>query len=310
MFRNRLEKNAKKLKPWSRRHRIEAYRLYDRDIPEFPCIIDVYGKYFVVYDRSDARIERDRERLPVALAALQEAFAVDRRSIFLKARERQKGETQYEKMESSGHEFDVREGEALFRVNLSDYLDTGLFLDHRLMRERVRGGSAGKRVLNLFSYTGSVSVAAALGGAARVTSVDLSATYTEWARENFRLNGLPLVRHDFVQANALEFLREPRAPLYDLVFLDPPTFSNSKRMSGDFEVERDQDSLVGLCMPWLAPGGQLWFSCNKRTFRLSAAILAGYSVRDVTGDTIPFDFRDRKIHCAFEIGVLDGAAGF
>ena len=303
---NRIKKNAARLKPWAQRHRIDAYRLYDRDIPEFPAIIDRYADRFVVYDRGDASSERDRAHVTLAARALEDGFGVSPDRIFLKTRARQSRENQYEKLGDRGEEFSVREGEALFRVNLSDYLDTGLFLDHRLIRERVRKRARDRDVLNLFSYTGSVSVCAALGGARAVTSVDLSTTYTNWAQENFRLNSLSLENHEFVRANALEWLRNAastaRARRYDLVFLDPPTFSKSKRMGEEtFEVERDQVELVRLCMERVAPGGELWFSCNKRTFRLAAEIESRYQVKDVTLDTIPFDFRDQKIHRAFEI---------
>lgn len=300
MFRNRIAKNSARVAPWAERNGIEAYRLYDRDIPEFPFIIDRYQDKFVVYDRGDARIERDRARLPAAVAELQASFGAKDADVFVKSRFRQKGIAQYERLASEEVELVVREGEARFLVNLSDYLDTGLFLDHRLMRERVRKAASGRRILNLFSYTGSVSVLASLGGATFVRSVDLSATYLRWARRNFTLNALQESQHDLVRANVLEHLAYDRER-YDLIFLDPPTFSNSKAMDDDFEVERDQDKLVELCVARLAPGGRLWFSCNKRSFKLSEKIKTLYSTRDITDATIPFDFRDKKIHCAFDI---------
>lgn len=193
-IRNRLEKNLKKLAPWADRLRIEAYRLYERDIPEYPFIADRYKDNVVIYDRGNEAIdsrEDKREHLPQLLQSLRDLLKIDDSQIFIKRRERQKGESQYEKIDSSGSTFTVRESQALFKVNLVDYLDTGLFLDHRLMRQKIFDSASGKDFLNLFSYTGSVSVFAALGGA-RTTSVDMSATYSRWAQDNFELNKIDL----------------------------------------------------------------------------------------------------------------------
>jgi 23S rRNA (cytosine1962-C5)-methyltransferase/23S rRNA (guanine2445-N2)-methyltransferase / 23S rRNA (guanine2069-N7)-methyltransferase len=302
-IRNRIKKNVSGLEAWAKKFKIDAYRIYERDIPDYPFIVDRYNDKFVVYDRSiDAIDSREDKQLhfPRLIAALKELFGASDDQIIVKRRSRQKGEMQYEKIDESNRTETVREGDALFKVNLYDYLDTGLFLDHRLMREKIRKQSQGKEVLNLFCYTGSVSVFAALGGG-RVTSVDMSATYSRWAQDNFRLNGLDPSRHVFVTQNALEYLGESHRERFDIVFLDPPTFSNSKKMESSFEVERDQTFLVESCMKLLKPGGVLYFSNNKRSFKLEPALQETFSVRDITTSTIPKDFRDSKIHRVYEI---------
>jgi 23S rRNA (cytosine1962-C5)-methyltransferase/23S rRNA (guanine2445-N2)-methyltransferase / 23S rRNA (guanine2069-N7)-methyltransferase len=301
---NRLEKNAKALVAWAEKHQIEAYRIYDRDIPEYPYIIDRYRDYFVVYDRGDERIdntEGKREHFPELILALKKLFQVDDTKIVIKRRARQKGELQYEKIAESGKTLIVREGQAQFAVNLFDYLDTGLFLDHRLMRQTIFKAASGKDFLNLFAYTGSVSVFAALGGA-RTVSVDMSATYSRWAKENFELNKIALDKHEFITMDALKFLGDRNyMRRFDLIFLDPPTFSTSKRMDQTFEVERDQEFLVDNAVRLLKPGGLLYFSNNKRTFKISPALIERYNVKNITEKTLPKDMRDPKIHHVFAI---------
>jgi 23S rRNA (cytosine1962-C5)-methyltransferase len=303
-IRNRIEKNSKKLESWADKFGIDAYRIYERDIPEYPFIVDRYKDHFVVYDRGDLEIDSrpdKQEHLPELLRALSELFSCPNEKIILKRRARQKGENQYEKLASRGETIIVREDPARFIVNLHDYLDTGLFLDHRLMRQMILKASQGKDFLNLFCYTGSVSVFAALGGA-RTVSVDMSATYSRWAQDNFELNRIPLSKHEFITRNALEFLADSSYPRrFDLIFLDPPTFSNSKKMSQSFEVERDQQFLVDNCMRLLKPNGTLWFSNNKRNFKLLDSIAHRFPVKDITARTIPKDFRDQKIHRVYEI---------
>ena len=303
-IRNRLEKNAKKIVPWAERLRLEAYRLYERDIPDYPYIVDRYKDHFVVYDRSDDVIDskaEKQEHFPELINAIKELFRVDDARLIIKRRARQKGEAQYEKVAETQRFDTVREGDAVFKINLFDYLDTGLFLDHRLMRDKIRAQAKGKDVLNLFSYTGSVSVFAALGGG-RTVSVDMSATYSRWAQDNFALNKIALDGHEFVTQNALEYLEDQSNPRqFDLIFLDPPTFSNSKKMGSTFEVERDQEFLVDNCMRLLKPSGTLYFSNNKRSFRLSPTLVERYDVKDITAQTIPKDFRDQKIHRVYEI---------
>lgn len=300
VIQNRLEKNLKRLQGWAKQAQVEAWRLYDRDIPEYPFIVEKYGDFFVIWDKSDAVIDAGKYHLPELIAALKALFGADDEHIVQKKRERQEGIKQYERLGEKNSFLTVREGPALFRVNLWDYLDTGLFLDHRPMRSRVRKESEGKKVLNLFCYTGSVSVAAAVGGGS-VTSVDMSATYLEWAVENFKLNGLDPAAHRFVQADVLQWLAQPEDMKFDLIFLDPPTFSNSKRMQRDFEVEQDQEFLVENCMKRLNPEGLLYFSNNKRRFKLSPKIATEFRVDDLGEASIPPDFHDRKIHHCFRL---------
>lgn len=299
-IRNRLEKNNKKLGSWAARLPTDAWRLYDRDIPEYPFIVDIYLDHAVVWDRSDSLIDREKNHLPELLEAIQTVRGIPPENIVIKKRERQEGVKQYERIAEKKEFFSVREGKAKLKVNLHDYLDTGLFLDHRPMRYRIQRLSKDKKVLNLFCYTGSVSVFAALGGG-RVTSVDMSATYLDWAKDNFVLNRIDPEDHEFIQSDVLQWIPEAPAGSYDLIFLDPPTFSNSKRMNGTFEVERDQEFLVDACARLLRPDGILYFSNNKRGFRLSPALSSRYDVKDISEETIPQDFHDKKIHRCFEI---------
>lgn len=301
MIKNRLEKNLKKLKSWADRQKIEAYRLYDRDIPEYPFIVDVYKDQYVVHDKSDPFKDKDKAHLPHVTEALKVIFKCTDDQIIIKKRERQEGLKQYEKLDVKNETSVIRESQALLKVNLYDYLDTGLFLDHRPIRQKIFKMAQDKKFLNLFCYTGSVSVFAALGGA-RTTSVDMSQTYLRWAQDNFELNHIDLTSHSFVNANVLEWLRLQRNHRsYDLIFLDPPTFSNSKKMEDSFEVERDQDVLVDSCMSMLNPRGVLYFSNNKRKFKLSPKILSEYTVKDISEESIPQDFHDKKIHNCFQI---------
>ncbi|AHZ83957.1 Ribosomal RNA large subunit methyltransferase K [Bdellovibrio bacteriovorus] len=300
MIKNRLEKNYKKLKNWAERAQIEAYRLYDRDIPEYPYIVDIYKDHFLIYDKSDLR-DLEKNHLPHVQEALKALFKCDDSKIVIKKRERQEGLKQYEKLDAKEETFVVRESQALLKVNLYDYLDTGLFLDHRPMRQKVFKSVKDKKFLNLFCYTGSVSVFAALGGAT-TTSVDMSQTYLRWAQENFQLNNLDPAKHNFINADVLEWLRNTKSPnTFDVIFLDPPTFSNSKKMDDTFEVERDQEFLVESCMNMLRPEGILYFSNNKRKFKISPAVLSKYKVKEITAESIPQDFHDKKIHNCFEI---------
>lgn len=301
MIKNRLEKNLKKLKSWADRQKIEAFRLYDRDIPEYPFIVDVYKDFYVVHDKSDPIKDKDKPHLPHVIDALKVLFKCDEEHIVVKKRERQEGLKQYEKLGAKNETFVIRESQALLKINLYDYLDTGLFLDHRPMRQKIYKTASGKKFLNLFCYTGSVSVFAALAGAT-TTSVDMSQTYLKWAQDNFELNNIAVNQHYFVNANVLEWLNlQKNHPSYDIIFLDPPTFSNSKKMEDTFEVERDQDILVNNCMSLLNPGGVLYFSNNKRKFKLSEAIMAKYTVKDLTEESIPQDFHDKKIHNCYQI---------
>lgn len=302
---NRLEKNYRKLKPWSDRNRFEAFRLYDRDIPEYPYIIDIYKDHILVYDKSDSYKDAGKNHLPPTIEAIKAIFKPDDEKLILKKRVRQEGEEQYEKLDQKNREFVVQENQFKFYVNLWDYLDTGLFLDHRSTRYKIfKASSNEKRVLNLFAYTGSISVAAAMGGAS-VTTIDMSNTYLDWAKRNFELNQIPVKDHSFLQADALEFLRHDLPPnVYDIIILDPPTFSNSKRMSQVLDVEKDHFWMVQECLKALKPNGVLFFSTNKRKFRLDPRLQTLTRIQETTKDSIPQDFHDQQIHTSFEIRKL------
>lgn len=300
-IKNRVEKNYKHRSKWAKRENIEAYRIYDRDIPEFPYIVDLYKDQIVIYEKTDEEIDADKlDHYDYLVEAVCQIFNKDPEDIILKSRYRKREKEQYEKLENKNEYLEVSEHQGKFLVNLHDYLDTGLFLDHRPLRQIIYKEAKDKKVLNLFSYTGSISVFAALGGAKSVTSVDLSSTYQEWAKKNFNLNNLSLREHNFIIESALEYL--PKAQnKFDLIILDPPTFSNSKRMDQDFDVERDQVELINQCMRILNPDGILYFSNNKRKFKLDESLKDNYLISNITGRTIPIDFHDQKIHHAFTI---------
>ncbi len=301
MILNRLRKNLKKRKPLLKGGEVEAYRLYEWDIPEYPYIVDVYKDQVVLYSREDDKIDADKKEHRYHLMdALCELFNIDDDSIIIKERERKKGKNQYEKISRKNIKDEIREYQATLLINLHDYLDTGIFLDHRPMRQRIFSESEGKRVLNLFCYTGTVSVFAALGGASQVTSVDMSKTYLEWAEENFCMNGLEPTEHRFTRANVLDYIKNS-SEKFDLIFLDPPTFSNSKRMDDSFDVERDQVSLIEDTMKLLSDDGVLYFSNNKRKFKLDPVVSEKFSIKDISASTIPVDFRDTEIHKCFKI---------
>jgi len=308
-FRRRLAKRFKHLAKWARRQGIEAFRVYDRDIPEIPLVIDWYAGWLhaAEYDRPHERTEIEHE---VWLDRMVEAAAtelgVPPERTFLKVRRRQRDGGQYEKVDARRALVTVQEGDLAFEVNLSDYLDTGLFLDHRTTRSLVRAEAAGKRFLNLFCYTGSFSVAAAAGGAATTTSVDLSNTYLDWTRTNLARNAFKDAgRHRIVRDEARAFLehraRRGEAP-FDLVVCDPPTFSRSAKSEMPWDVDRDHAGLLELVARNLAPGGVVYFSTNFRRFRLAAERLAAtYTIREITRRTIPEDFRNDRIHRAWRL---------
>ena len=233
---------------------------------------------------------------------LPEVFGLPENRIQLRVRRPQKGSAQYEKQDDRREFHIVDEAGLKFEVNFTDYLDTGLFLDHRLTRQRLAGLAAGRRFLNLFCYTATASVHAAAGGAACTLSLDMSRTYLEWARRNFDLNGFDAARHELQQVDCLGWLAEDDGARFDLVFLDPPTFSNSKRMTDEFDVGRDQVRLIDLTMRRLAPGGLLVFSTNSRRFRLDESLREHFDVTDISAATIPKDYaRDPKINRCYEI---------
>lgn len=304
MIQNRLDKNLKKLKPWADKNKIEAFRLYDRDIPEFPFIVDCYKDYLVIYDKSQ-KIDEEKNHLPLLVEAVKSLFKISDEKIILKRRQVQKGLEQYEKLGEKNQKVVVQENGVKIFVNLWDYLDTGLFLDHRPIRYQFLKKSKDKRFLNLFCYTASASIMAAVGGASTY-SVDMSKTYLEWAKENFKLNSLDISQHQFLEEDVLQFIENTNQKLelqdyFDTIFLDPPTFSNSKSMKADFEVERDQIWLIENVIKLLKPEGTLFFSNNKRDFRLSPELSSRFKVKNITKDTIPVDFHDQKIHHCFAI---------
>ncbi len=304
-FANRIRKNFKKIAKRAAREDITCFRIYDRDIPEYNVAVDVYEKWMLVQEYSPPSSvdkEASARRFRDILAALRQVFGVSRDRLFIKQRMRQKGKLQYQKkVKSGGKMYVVREERCRFLVNFTDYLDTGLFLDHRLTRKRIGEDAAGKRFLNLYAYTGTATVHAAMGGAELTTTVDLSSNYLSWARQNMGLNCLGGPAHQFIKADCMEWLRECRQE-YDLIFIDPPTFSNTKKKGRVFDVQKDHPRLIDLAMKRLAPDGLLIFSCNFKKFRLDRGLESRYAVEDITGRTIPFDFeRNKKIHKCYEI---------
>ena len=298
MFANRLKKNLKTLGKWARQQDISCYRLYDADMPEFAVAIDLYGDWAHVQEyAAPASIseEKAQARLQDVLVALPQVLGIPASQVVLKQRQRQTGKQQYQRMDRRGEFMTVTEGQVKLLVNLTDYLDTGLFLDHRPIRLRIADEARGKRFLNLFCYTASASVHAAVGGARKTTSVDLSKTYLDWARRNLSLNGLSDL-HQLVQDDVMKWLEQDRGE-YELIFIDPPTFSNSKRLDDVFDVQRDHVRLLDMAMARLAPGGVLYFSNNFRRFRLDPALAEKYQVEDISAQTLDKDFqRNSRIH--------------
>ena len=313
MFANRLGKNLKRLRGWAEREGVSCYRVYDADMPEYAFAIDVYRAIepdelwlYVQEYAAPAEIELEavRRRRGEVLATLPGTTGVAPERIRVRTRRRTRRGEQYDKVDEQAHFHVVSEGGLRFRVNFEDYLDTGLFLDQRVTRARLRDAARGKHFLNLFAYTGAATVYAAAGGAASTTSVDLSRTYLGWAQRNLALNSLAGDAHAWVQADCREWLTDAaRGPArFDLVFLDPPTFSNSKRMQGVLDIERDHPELIDACARLLAPGGLLIFSTNAQRFRLQEKLGERYRIRDLSAATLPKDFeRNPRIHRCFEV---------
>ena len=301
-FRDRLRKNARHLGRWAARNGLTAWRVYDRDIPDYPFVVERYGPavHLVEYPRRAQRASGGHPEREAVLAAVVEVLAVDPRLVFTKTHAPQPwGRPRDGRLSDAGAEFEVEEGPMRFLVNLSDRLDTGLFLDHRNTRVRVRAESGGKRMLNLFAYTGSFTVAAATGGARSTTSVDLSATYLDWSRRNLALNRMREAQHVLVRADCLRWLDEAHGA-WDLVVLDPPPHSTSKGMRGDFNVQRDQRRLLARTLGLLAPGGVLYFSTNYKGFRLEPEGLPA-RFEELTPRSLPPDFHQRDVHRCWRI---------
>lgn len=302
MFANRLVKNQKRLKKWLKQSGETSYRVYDADMPEYALAVDRYGDRVHVQEYaapSSVNPAQAQKRLYDALEVMPEALNVDASKIYIKRRERQTGSAQYQKRAASGERFEVQEGAARLWVNLRDYLDTGLFLDHRPVRRMLGEMASGKRFLNLFCYTATATVQAALGGASDSVSVDMSNTYLEWAKDNFALNKLDTRLHRVVRDDCFRWLETANAE-FDLIFMDPPTFSNSKKMRDTLDVQRDHPRLVELAMARLAPAGTLVFSNNQRRFKLDEALSEHYAVEDITGRSFDPDFQRRtNLHHVF-----------
>ena len=318
MFANRLAKNLKRLRGWADRAGVSCYRLYDADMPEYAFAIDLYRTIepeeswlYVQEYAAPSNIEEEavRRRRGEALSALPGVTGVPAERIRLRTRRRTQRGEQYGKAGQGGKFHAVLEGGLELLVNFDEYLDTGLFLDHRITRARLREGASGRRFLNLFAYTATATVYAAAGGAAASTSVDMSRTYLDWGQRNLALNSASLKSrsHEFIQADCMEWLRDgARAgERYDLIFLDPPTFSNSKRMQGVLDIERDHPALIDACVRLLAPGGLLVFSTNAQRFRLDPDLAQRHAIRDISAATLPHDFeRNPRIHRCFEVRQL------
>jgi len=313
MFSNRLAKNLKRLQSWAEREGISCYRLYDADMPEYAFAIDLYRviepqQTWLYAQEYAAPVEIEREaaqrRRGEVLASLPEVTGTPPERIRLRTRRRTRRGEQYPKLNGEGQFHTVLEGGLRLRVNFDEYLDTGLFLDHRITRARLRVAANGTHFLNLFAYTGSATVYAAAGAALSTTSVDLSATYLTWARENLACNGFSGSQHRLVQADCRRWLDEAAggAARFGLIFLDPPTFSNSKRMEGVLDIGRDHPELIDACVRLLAPGGLIIFSTNAQRFRLDAALAERYEIADISAATVPPDFeRNPRIHRCYEI---------
>jgi 23S rRNA (guanine2445-N2)-methyltransferase / 23S rRNA (guanine2069-N7)-methyltransferase len=308
-FINRLQKNLAKLKKLAKKDTVSNLRVYNADLPDFKVAVDLYGDYVHVQEYAPPKTippETAKKRFNLALMGIREVFGINREQIFIKTRARQSGNDQYSKQgntEKRGKFYVAREDGAYFYVNFTDYLDTGLFIDHRNMRARIKDNSRNKSVLNLFAYTCTASVHAALAGAKKVTSVDLSQNYLDWGKQNFVLNGLDVSRnkYQFVAADIFEWIKD-NTEQFDIIFIDPPTFSNSKKFQGTFDVQRDHSALINRAMNRLTSDGVLYFSNNFTRFELDEQLTERYDIVDITQKTIGFDFDVKKpIHQSFEI---------
>lgn len=303
-FRNRLTKVYKHIGKWAKKQDITCFRVYDDDMPDFPLAIDRYDQIVHVSEYARPHGLEPNEHsawLDGCLAVISEVLEVSLDLIYLKFRQRQTGLQQYERFARTNSEYIIRENGLRFMIKPADYLDVGLFLDHRNTRQMVREEATGKDVLNLFAYTGSFSVYAAAGGAASTLTVDMSNTYLQWADRNMALNGFEGPEHRFLQADVLQWLRQPTGERFDLIVLDPPTFSNSKRMYGTLDVQRDHVALLDAVLRLCKPGGKVYFSTNYRRFKIDAEAIRAADIQDITKQTIPLDFRNERIHKCFKI---------
>jgi 23S rRNA (guanine2445-N2)-methyltransferase / 23S rRNA (guanine2069-N7)-methyltransferase len=300
-FSNRLKKNIGKIGKWARKEQLDCYRIYDADLPEYNVAIDIYLDNLVIQEYAapkDIPEEKAKRRLTDIIRASIQVTGIDANKVVLKVREKQKGRSQYQKLSQESETMHVNEYGVKLIVNLHDYLDTGLFLDHKITRRKIGEMAQGKDFLNLFAYTGSATVHAACGGAKSTTTVDMSKTYLDWAKENMQLNGQVGRQHRFEQADCLQWL-ETTTVQFDLIFIDPPTFSNSKRMEQSFDIQRDHIQLMKNLKRLLRAGGTIVFSNNKRHFKMDMDALSELELeaRNISHQTLPLDFsRNKHIH--------------
>lgn len=305
MFQNRLEKVYKHASRQARKQSISCYRIYDHDLPEFPFMIEIYENklYVSEYKRRHAMTDEEHEAwLKQCRKIMSEVIGVSDKNIFLKLRQRKEGrQGQYQKVDEARNEFIVLENGLKFIVNLSDYLDTGLFLDHRISRDMVKELSDQKRVLNLFSYTGSFSVYATAGHASKIISVDLSKTYLSWAESNMKINFPECKNHETAHADVKQYLKTLNKESFDLIVMDPPTFSNSKRMEDFLDIQKDHVKLINDCMKALSSNGILFFSTNYTKFKIDSEKINAQAIKDITKQTTPFDFYGKLKRQCFRI---------
>lgn len=304
-LKNRIRKNYKHVRKWAKRTQTNCFRLYDKDIPAYPVAIDYYDNRFCIhfFAKGKQQGEPSEKLIQEVNQALRDIFLASDSSIYWRIRQKTKETRQYEKKDERQDFFPVIEYGIKFLVNLTDYLDTGLFLDHRETRRLAASHCQGKRVLNLFAYTCSFSVHAAMAGASFTKSVDLSNTYLDWGKENFLLNDLFLAKNEMVRDDCMKYLEfaVKRGELYDVIIIDPPTISRSKKMEGLFDVQEDYLYLIGQSLKLLSKGGITFFSTNSRKFKFDPEKFPDCNVRDITKKTLPIDFRDEKIHYCWQI---------
>jgi len=307
MFANRFKKNLKHMAKWAKKNGLDCYRVYDADLPDYAVAVDIYGEHVHVQEYAPPKdIDPDKalQRLNDVMHLIPTILDIPSSQVVLKLRQKQRGTQQYEAQASQKQRLKVTESGLKFWVNLTDYLDTGLFLDHRITRQKIADLSAGQDFLNLFAYTGSATVYAAMGQAKSTTTVDMSNTYLSWAQDNLALNGFKGEQHQFIRANCLEWLQtaQQEKQRYGVIFLDPPTFSNSSRMDGVFDIQRDHVALINLTAQLLKKGGQLVFSTNRRDFKMDKDLMESLNMQDISHDTLPLDFkRNTKIHACWLI---------
>jgi len=306
MFENRLTKVFKHKKKLATKQHVSCWRVYDHDIPEFPVCIELYGDkvYIAEYLRRHGMTDEEHNQwLDDLLAVVIKILAVDINNIYLKQRRKMDHRNQqYEKVDCVKEFFEVEENGMKFRINLDDYLDTGLFLDHRITRKMVMDQCKDFSVLNLFCYTGSFSVYAAIGGANRVVSVDMSNTYISWAEENFKTNGLINEnKYSFLREDVIQYLDKYSGPKFDIIVVDPPTFSNSKKMKDFFDVQQHHISLINNCIKMLNDGGTIYFSTNLTTFLIDKEAIHSTNIKDITKQTTPFDFEGKLQRWCYKI---------